>query len=137
MFITWRGRGKPRPYVYRADKPVTATRNSLHIARLVRRIPQRQAQLLDGSVDAVVELDNRVIRPQLLANLLPRHQLAGRFQQHFQNLEGLFLKANLAVVLVQFSGFEVQLEGSEADRVTIHGVHRITHSPCRGSVSPG
>jgi len=47
-------------------------------------------------------------------------------QQHFQNLEGLFLQKDLAAVLVQFSGLEVQLEGPEANRVTSHGGHRIS-----------
>ena len=50
-------------------------------------------------------------------------------QQHFQNLEGLFLQKDLAAVLEQFSGLEVQLEGPETNRVTGHGVHRIAHSP--------
>jgi hypothetical protein len=44
----------------------------------------------------------------------------------FENLEGLFLKEDLAAVLVQFSGLEVQLEGLEANRVTSHGGHRIS-----------
>ena len=56
---------------HRHHQAVAAARHRLHVLRLFRRVPQRQAQLLDGGVDAVVELHNRVIRPELLTDLLP------------------------------------------------------------------
>jgi hypothetical protein len=37
----------------------------------------------------VLELDDGVIRPELLANLLPRHHLAWAFQEHGEDQEGL------------------------------------------------
>ena len=41
--ITWRGRGKPRPYVHRVDEPVAAAGQSLDVTGIVGRVAQRLA----------------------------------------------------------------------------------------------
>ena len=63
-------------------QPETAAGQRFDVAGTLGLIAQRLPQLLDGGADAVVELHNRVVRPQALANLFPRHHLAGMFQQH-------------------------------------------------------
>ena len=91
-------------------------------------------EFLESGVDAVVELHNRVVGPQLLFDLLPGHHLAWMLQQHFQNLEGLFLKANLAAVLVQLSGLEVQLDPKQTTLPATASIG-LQHSPWRECIT--
>ena len=42
----------------------------------LRRIPQHFADLVDGGIEVVLDIDKRV-RPQPLLQLLPRYQFAG------------------------------------------------------------
>jgi hypothetical protein len=50
--------------------------------RVVRRIAQRSAQLVDSGVQAVLEVHKGVGRPKLLAQLLARDDVARLLQQH-------------------------------------------------------
>jgi hypothetical protein len=56
-------------------------RQSLDEARIIGRIPQRLAQLLDRRVDAVLELDEGVGRPQRLLQFFAGDNLAVTPQQ--------------------------------------------------------
>jgi hypothetical protein len=52
--------------------------------RFVGRVPERLAQLADGCIDAVIKLDNRVIRPELLLDFLTGDDRAVALAQHEQ-----------------------------------------------------
>ena len=56
--------------LHRHHQPVAAAGHGLDVLRLVGRIAERLAAACDGDVDAVVELDDGVVRPELLLDLL-------------------------------------------------------------------
>ena len=49
---------------------------------------------------ALVELYDGVVWPESAAHFVPGDYVAGMFQQHFENLEGLLLKADAAPIAV-------------------------------------
>ena len=64
-----------------------ATRQRLDEPRILGRIGERFAQLPDGAVQADIEIDKRLGRPQSLPELLARDYVSGTPQQQTQNLE--------------------------------------------------
>jgi hypothetical protein len=62
----------------------------------------------------MIELDDRAVRPEAVPNRLARYYFAGRFEEHLENLEGLFLKPNPVPVLMQFSPSKVEFKRAKA-----------------------
>jgi hypothetical protein len=65
----------------------------------------------------VIKLHDCVIWPKRSADFLSCYDLSGALDEHFKNLEGLFLKENLVLALEQFSSLEVELEWTEANNL--------------------
>ena len=65
-----------------------------HVARIVSGVAQCLPQPVHGGTDAVLELYNGVIRPQLLADFFAGHHFAGMFQQHGEDSKGLLRQAD-------------------------------------------
>jgi hypothetical protein len=61
--------------------------------------PQGHTQFLDGGIDAVIELHNRVVRPQPHPDLLAQHYFAWMFKQQKEDLNRLFPELNSDPVL--------------------------------------
>jgi hypothetical protein len=61
----------------------------------------------------MVEVDERVCRPERLLKLLAADDLAGTLEQHRQDLDRLLLKPDAQASLAQFTRHEVQLEDPE------------------------
>src|SRR6266566_5954096 len=72
------------------------------------------AQPLHRVVQALLEVNESVCRPDLLLQFVAGNDLARMLQQHLQNLQGLFLKFDLDPALAKFAGTEVRLEYSES-----------------------
>ena len=53
-----------------------------NVSRLLRRVSQRLPQLSNGDVDAVVELDDRIVRPELFLDFLARDHRPLTLDQH-------------------------------------------------------
>ena len=69
---------------------------------------------------------------------MEKRKVKKRTLRYIACLEKLFLQEDLAAVLEQFSGLEVQLEGPEADDVCrARGIHGIATALWAKSVSPG
>jgi hypothetical protein len=64
-----------------SDESVPSTLQRLYITRLLSRIAQRLPQLLNRCVYAVIELDNRIIRPKPLSDFIAQDDLAGSLQE--------------------------------------------------------
>ena len=77
-----RGRGR-----HRSDEPVTTPREGLDVTGGLGRVAQRLPQLPHRRVEAVVEVDERVRRPELLPQLLSGHHLARALQEQGQQVE--------------------------------------------------
>ena len=65
----------------RRNEAVAAPRHGLDEAWRLGRIAQRLAQAVDDGVQTVLEVDERAVRPESLAQLLARDQIAGPLQQ--------------------------------------------------------
>jgi hypothetical protein len=71
------------------NEAVTFLRKRFNVARICCGIPECFAQALHGGVDAVLELDNRAIRPEPFLDRFSAHQSGGLYHQHGQDLERL------------------------------------------------
>jgi hypothetical protein len=98
------------PGVQRPNKPVTPPRHGFDVAWVFGGIAKRPPQLIDGGVEAVLEIDEGPFPPDLLAQLLACHHLAGTLEQEKQNGEGLTRQANATAALQQLTGGGVHFE---------------------------
>ena len=76
----------------RRDEAIASARQRLDEARVVGRVAERLAQLLDRRVEGVVEVDEGVGRPEPFAHRLAGDDLARAFQEHRQQLKRLVLQ---------------------------------------------
>ena len=97
----------------RRDESVAPPRQRFDKARTFRRIAQHLANLVDGCVQIVIDIDESV-RPQPLLQFVPGHNLAGGLQQDGQNLKRLASEFQLQPALAQFSRLKVNFEGGKA-----------------------
>jgi hypothetical protein len=65
----------------RRNEPVSLPRHSFDKPRVSRFVSKHLPDLLDRGIQAVIELDEGVVRPEALLQLLPRPELRGPFQQ--------------------------------------------------------
>ena len=79
-------------------------------ARIICRISQRLANLVDGRVDAVIEVDEGILGPEFLVQLFTGHDFSRILQQYGQHLKGLSPELDLQSVFAQFAGAEVDFE---------------------------
>jgi len=56
----------------------------LNETRRVRRITKRRAKLADGVIDTLIEVDERVARPQRALDLFARHEVTWALEQQGQ-----------------------------------------------------
>src|SRR5262249_24557068 len=98
----------------RSQKPVSATGQSLHIARTLSRVTQGLAQAIDGCVDTVVNVHKGIARPKLLPELLASDNLTCVLEKNYEHLKRLILKFDLHALLAQLAGLQVGLESAKA-----------------------
>ena len=83
----------------------------------------------------MIEIDERVGGPDLLAKLFAGHDLSGTFQQNGENLEGLLLKPDAGAILAQLAGVEVHFENAKSHRPGLAiGGHRHEFTPAQGAL---
>src|SRR5262249_28338097 len=68
--------GACRTCLHLALKAVAAPRHGFDVNRIVGGISERLPQPKNRSVDPVADLDNRIVRPQTLADLFPQNHFA-------------------------------------------------------------
>lgn len=78
------------------------TWNGFNEARVNRRVTQDFAQCIDSSVQALIEIDKRVIGPQTLPEFLAGNELARFFQHQDQHSECLLAQLNPSAVFAKF-----------------------------------
>ena len=97
----------------RRDEPITSPRERLDEPRTFCTVSECVAQLLDRGVETVIEVDNRVRRPQSFAQGFARHDLSRVLQEHRQHLKWLLLQLQLEAIAAQLARFNVDVEGPE------------------------
>ena len=128
----WQGHG--------CDKAIPTPGDRLHKSGILGGITQRCAQLSNCRVQAVVEFNKCVIRPQLLLNLFPGDYLARPFEQKGKNAKWLALDLDPQATFRENSVSKIGLVSAEPDnaffqRAAFHKllrpqVERIVTRPC-------
>ena len=95
------------------DEAVTTSGHCLDEARTLGGITQRLADLVDGFVEPVIEVDERIRGPQSAPELVAGHQLARPGQQHREHLKRLLLKPDPRTALPQLASPKIGLEDPE------------------------
>jgi len=108
------------------EEAVTAPSNGFHKAGTLGGVAESLTDFADRFVEPVVEIHESVRGPEFFLKFLASYDLAGVLQQHRQELEGLFLKANSQVALAQFASAKIQLENPKSElpaevKVFVHG----------------
>ncbi|HET9387746.1 MAG TPA: hypothetical protein VFO67_21615 [Gemmatimonadales bacterium] len=98
------------------DEPVSTPRQRFHEPGVVRIVTERGAEPLHGGVQAVVEVDERAVRPQAAAQLLARDHVARSLEHHLEDFERLFLEAHGGLAVTELPGSDIELERSEPER---------------------
>src|SRR6267378_676013 len=115
----WRGgsfRNRRFHAIHRRDESVSATSKSLDETRIGRGIAQRLANLVYSSIQAVIEIDERIGRPDLLPQVITRNHTPGIFQQHAENLKRLLLQTHSSAILAELSSGEVHLKDAKPQK---------------------
>ena len=76
---------------HRSDKAVSPPRQGFHVTRAGGGVSQCFTDLVHSRIQAVIEIDERIGGPELLAKVLPRDHLRGTFQEKRQHLKWLLL----------------------------------------------
>ena len=105
---------RQRHHFHASDEPVSPSRHSLDIKRIICRVGQNLAEALNRYVDAVVEFARRFVRPEPAANLVTQDDFASALQQHVEDFQRLLPDPDARAVLTQFSGARVKFERPEA-----------------------
>src|SRR5262245_48101306 len=92
----------------RVDPPVSAPWNRLEEPRVLRVVPECPTQALDRGIQAVLEIDEGPVGPQLAHEFFAPHDFAGTFEQHSENLQRLPIERHARVPPSQFPPAEVE-----------------------------
>src|SRR5882757_3473803 len=98
------------------DEAVSATRESLDEARTGRGITQRFANLVNGGIQAVVEIDESVGGPDFLTQVIACNYAPGTFEQNAEDLKRLLLETHESAILAELSGRQVHLKDAKAPK---------------------
>ena len=97
----------------RSDKPVSAARHRLDVLRVVRRISQGSAHLINRRVQTMLEVHERSLAPYFLAQLFPAYRFARVLEQNEQYLKRLARQPYSNPVLSNFPRPRRDFERSE------------------------
>jgi len=80
----------------------------------------------DGRVEAVVEVNEGISRPQAIVQIVASDDLSRLFQNQRQYLERLLLDFDLDAATAELAGVQVKLENAKATRARRLGSGSIT-----------
>src|ERR1700730_2850654 len=89
------------------NEAITPMWKGLNETGLIRLVPQSVAEPVDGLVQAAFEVDEGIVRPQSLCELVPCHHLARALQQQHQHLERLLLQLHSQAMAAQLAGLSI------------------------------
>ena len=95
------------------DEAVSAPWNCLQVARRVGVIIQRVPHFSDGYAEAVIELNEGILRPQALTDLLPGEDLSRPLQKHDEQAIGKVLDFHACPIPREATLLKVQFEGTK------------------------
>jgi hypothetical protein len=84
---------------------------------MLRRVSQYLPKLANRGVQAIVKVDERVARPQLVTQFVTADHFSGTLQEQGKDLKGLRLKSDLLSVLEELTSPQIDDEVLEARRI--------------------
>lgn len=93
-----------------ADETIAAAWDGFDVTRSVGVVTQHATEFLDGGVEGVVEIDERVLGPDALAKLFASNQYSRFFEKRRQYLERLTLAADAHAVFAKNASLKIELE---------------------------
>jgi hypothetical protein len=100
---------------YRSDEAVTALGKSFDEAGVVGFVGEGVAELVDGGVQAMLEIDEGVFGPEALLELLAGDDEAGVFQENGEDLEWAILEFETDPGFAELAGEQIRFVGAETD----------------------
>src|SRR5215204_2931889 len=95
------------------NEPVTAARKCLDETGRRGGIPERLTQALDCCIQAAFEIDEGTFGPQLVSQIVPRHQRSTLANQDREEPEWLVRQKQALTLVRQLARLQVQLEFAE------------------------
>jgi hypothetical protein len=117
-----------RPPSDRRDESVAATGKRFEKPRGGGAVAKRGPDLRDAEIESPLEVDKRSFGPDLLAKILPGHDITGMPDENAEHTGRLRLKPYGDALTGQRPGFGIELEQSERDPFA--HVITITSSGC-------
>jgi|SRR6516225_10127189 hypothetical protein len=81
---------------------------------MLSRVTQYVPKLANRGVQAIVKVDERVVRPQLVPQFITADQFSGTLHEQGEDLKGLDLKSDLLPVFEELTGPQIDHEIPEA-----------------------
>jgi hypothetical protein len=107
----WRG----GDVAYGSDEAVAAAGEGFDEARIVSRVSEGFADLVDGGAEGVVEVDDGVFAPEALLEFFAGDDLSGAFEEGGEDFEGLGLELDAEAGFPDFAGLEIDLVEAEGE----------------------
>jgi hypothetical protein len=98
----------------RGYKAISRALKRLNEDRIIGRICKRLPKPHHCGIQAVVEIDEGIARPQSASELFPADGLARMIEQYLQNLTGLLLQPDLSALLPKFTGMKINLKNTKS-----------------------
>ena len=111
MALRRRARG-----LYYPNEAIAMAGYGLDVNRVLGFVAQRFPQSPDRDIQAGLEFNEGVFRPELRFQLLARDQFPGTLQQGAQHQKRLGLEANPVAELAQITRIQIHFVGTEANR---------------------
>src|SRR5207253_6392605 len=97
------------------NEPIAALRQRLDEARVFGRIAQSLTEPVDGGIEAVIEVDERVSRPQTLPQLVASDDIAAALEQQDEDVERAAAQLHAAPLFHELARAAVNLEHPEPE----------------------
>jgi hypothetical protein len=98
----------------RGDEAISQAGNSFYVARLTGGIVEDASQLLDGCVEAVLKIHERIGGPEALLELFAGDNLTGVLDEQAKNLKGLRSNLNPGSKLEEFTRVRADFKGPKS-----------------------
>jgi len=90
------------------------------------------AEAVDGDVDALIVVEEFLVRPEHLAELVAGDQSIGAFEQDGEQTRGLFRQVLAAIPARQRAGIGIEGEFSKSELRFDHRPNGVLHAPKSG-----
>ena len=111
--------------IYEANEAIAAPWEGLYIARCLRIVAEGGANLPDGGVKSLIEINERLFAPDLAPDLLPSEYLVRVGCKQSEHFAGLRREVDQSFSFEELKGLEVELERPELQdkRIANRGGH--------------